>query len=83
MKMNNETEKILEEMDQKVDRARSLVAVIWEENKVATKEPEAIKRAAQVKEENTSPLLRCLRDTNYQLDQLLIDLRSLRDSLDL
>lgn len=76
----------MEKIKEKIEKARSLVAVIWEENSRAMKElpvPAPKEEMSKYSTEDHSPLIIQMMNVGLDLDDLLVDLDRLREAIDL
>jgi hypothetical protein len=81
MKIDTEMESLTE----KIEKARGLIAVIWEENADAMKELSApgVKEETKFSTEDHSPLVISVAMVNQRMDLLLEDIDRLREAIDL
>lgn len=80
----SKAEKEIAEINERIEEARNMIAVIWEENKIAIKSPEEYRKAPTIEEdENNSQIVADLKKINNNINQLLFALNSLRECMDL
>jgi len=72
-------------LTEKIEKARGLIAVIWEENADAMKElsAPAVKEETKFSTEDHSPLVISVAMVNQRMDLLLEDIDRLREAIDL